>query len=247
MEHKVNADGVTLHVETDGVRDQPALLLWPSGFATVRLWDHLLPTLSEHFFVVRVDVRGWGKSVPNDHTPDRFTFEQYTRDACGVLDYLEVDECHVWSQSWGSRPAMHFSATQQARTLSAALYAANTESPDVPAQREGTRVAAERRRAKGIPPGLTPADFQVHDNSETARFTAGAMCKFDLNSIVEQLTMPVLIGTGDHDPNLSSSRDIARRAPQATLVEFEDVGHNAILEHPQLALATFLEFHLGLD
>ena len=58
--------------------------------------------------------------------------------------------------------------------------------------------------------------------------------------------MPVLIGTGSHDPNLVSSRVIAANAPNAKLAVLENVGHNGMLEHPALALSTFLEFHDSL-
>tara|TARA_E500000331_G_scaffold11091_3_gene10227 strand:- start:149 stop:271 length:123 start_codon:yes stop_codon:yes gene_type:complete len=39
---------------------------------------------------------------------------------------------------------------------------------------------------------------------------------------------------------------IAKTAPNAKLVEFEAVGRNAILENPDVALETFLEFQDGL-
>ena len=64
--------------------------------------------------------------------------------------------------------------------------------------------------------------------------------------MVDQLTMPVLIGTGSLDPNLVSSRAIADRLPSATLSVLEDVGHNGILERPEVALERFLNFHDGI-
>ena len=73
-----------------------------------------------------------------------------------------------------------------------------------------------------------------------------ALRKFRLASVVERLTMPVLIGTGSHDPNLVSSRVIAETAPNARLAVLDAVGHNGILEHPELALRTFLDFHDAL-
>ena len=73
-----------------------------------------------------------------------------------------------------------------------------------------------------------------------------ALRKFNLATVVDKLTMPVLIGTGSHDPNLVSSRVIAATAPNARLAVLECVGHNGMLEHPELALQTFLEFHDAL-
>ena len=242
---KVKVDGATLHVEVDGVADNPALLLWPPGRCTVRTWDHLVPRLTGRFRVVRIDIRGCGESSPAAD-PETYTFEQYARDACDVLDHLGIDRCHVWSQSWGSRPAIVFCAFHPHRVMSAALYAANTDQPDMKAQREGTERAAELRRQVGIERRPTPSGFTVHRDRQAAGLATGALRKFDLSTVVDRLGMPVLIGTGSHDPNLVSSRIIAATAPNARLAVLDKVGHNGILEHPELALSTFLEFHDSL-
>ena len=141
---------------------------------------------------------------------------------------------------------MVFSATYQERVISAALYAANLDQPNVPAQREGTLQAAKARREAGIETMPRPTDFNDHKNPTAAQRTAQALRKFDLKTIVEKLTMPILIGTGRHDPNPASSRVIAKTTPCAELLIFKNVGHNAILEHPDLALETFLKFHTKL-
>ena len=243
---KVKVDGATLHVEVDGDEGNPALLLWPPGRCTVRVWDHLVGRLAERFRVVRIDIRGLGESSPAEDPETQYTFEQYAKDACDVLDHLGIERCHVWSQSWGSRPAMYFCAFHPERVISAALYAANTEPADVAAQREGTKRAAELRRAAGIEPSPMPAGLGEHRHPEAVGEAMQSARKFELSTIVDRLAMPVLVGTGSHDPNLVSSRVIAANAPNAKLAVLEDVGHNGMLEHPELALATFLEFHDAL-
>ncbi len=243
---KVRVDGATLHVEVDGDEGSPALLLWPPGRCTVRTWDHLVPRLAARFRVVRIDIRGCGESSPARDPQTQYTFEQYAQDACDVLDHLGIDRCHVWSQSWGSRPAIVFCAFHPDRVLSAAVYAANTDQPDMKAQQEGTRRARELRRQAGIESSQIPSGFTDHRDPEAAGRATAALRKFDLAAVVDRLTMPVLIGTGSHDPNLVSSRVIAATAPNAKLAVLDNVGHNGILEHPELALRTFLEFHHSL-
>ena len=245
MELRIPASGATLHVEVDGPPSHPALLLWPPGRCTLRVWDHLLPHLTARFRVVRIDIRGYGQSRPAAESDAQYTFEQYAEDACAVLDHLHIDRCHVWAQSWGSRAAMVFCARHGERVLSAALYAANLDPPDMAAQRDGTQRAAEERRKAGIQTWPGPEGFTTHADAEAAGQAAQAVRKFDLATVVEDLAMPVLIGTGSHDPNLASSRAIAARVPSARLVVLERVGHNAILEHPEYALETFLRFHEG--
>ena len=243
----VDVQGATLHVEVDGPVSNPALLLWPPGRCTLRVWDHLVPRLVDRFRVVRVDIRGLGQSSPAADPDTQYTFEQYAKDACAVLDHLDIERCHVWSQSWGSRPAMVFCAFNPDRVMSAALYAANTDQPDVPAQREGSRRAVEQRRESGIESTPPPAGLNEHRHPEAVGQAMGALRKYDLSTVVKKLTMPVLIGTGNHDPNLVSSRVIAATAPNAKLAVLECVGHNGMLEHAELALSTFLDFHDALQ
>lgn len=240
--HRIRFESADLHVETDDDTQRPSLLLWPPGSSTVRVWDHLMSELVDHFHVVRIDIRGYGQSAVDDLNETQFTFEQYARDARFVLDVLNVDATHVWSQSWGTRAAILFCALNRELVMSAALYAANLELPDVAAQRQGTKEAADARRALGIDSKSPTSYFNEHRDAKAAQLTASALRKIQLADLIDQLTMPVLIGTGRHDPNLKSSRVIASRLHDARLVEFEHVGHNAILEHPELALNTFLDF-----
>ena len=243
---EVRVDGAILHVEVDGPEDKPALLLWPPGNRTLRVWDHYIPTLSERFHVIRIDIRGWGESSPAEDPERQYTFEQYTQDASDVLDHLEIEHCHIWSQSWGTRPAIVFCAFNPRRVMSAALYAANSDLPDREAQIAGTERAKAERERLGIETMALSDDFMDHKHPEAAKLVAGALRKFDLSSVIDKLTMPVLIGTGAEDPNLVSSRVIAKTVPNAKLVEFPAVGHNSILEHPTLALQTFLDFQDSL-
>ena len=242
----VAVDGATLYVEVDGPETHPALLLWPPGRCTLRVWDHMVPRLIVRFQTVRIDIRGLGRSSPAEDPDTQYTFEQYARDACDVLDRLGRRRCHVWSQSWGSRPAMVFCGHNPERVLSAALYAANVDLPDVAAQRDGTRRAAELRQEMGIEAEPVPVGTNDHRHPDEVGKAMAALRKFRLESVVDRLTMPVLIGTGSHDPNLVSGRAIAADAPNARLAVLEAVGHNSILEHPELALRTFLDFHDAL-
>lgn len=58
--------------------------------------------------------------------------------------------------------------------------------------------------------------------------------------------MPVLVATGDHDPNLASSRELVSLAPNARLVVLKDVGHGSVLQRPDLAAQAFLDFQASL-
>ena len=146
----VAVEGGNLYVEVDGPESNPALLLWPPGRCTLRVWDHLVPRLTGRFQTVRIDIRGLGRSSPAANSETQYTLEQYARDACGVLDHLGRQRCHVWSQSWGSRAAIAFCATYPERVVSAALYAANVDPADVPRNAKAPSVP----RNSAVEPGL---------------------------------------------------------------------------------------------
>jgi 3-oxoadipate enol-lactonase len=60
---EVAVNGGLLAAEADGERGRPALLLLHAGIATRRMWDPLVPALSERWFVLRYDARGFGESA----------------------------------------------------------------------------------------------------------------------------------------------------------------------------------------
>jgi 3-oxoadipate enol-lactonase len=244
---QIEVRGATLNVEVDGLETSPALLLWPPGSCALRVWDHIVARLADQFRIVRFDIRGLGDSTPASDPETQYTFEQYAEDACRVLDHFGIARCHVWAQSWGSRAAMVFCALNPERVMSAALFAANTGMPDTGAQQEGSKQAAQKQRAAGIQRSRPPEGWNVHQTPDAVLPAMLALRKFDLTTVVDKLTMPVLIATGDHDPNLTSSSEVAATAPDARLVVLENVGHVAILERPDLAIETFLTFQSSLD
>lgn len=243
---KIQIDDAALHVEADGPEDAPAVLLWHGANCTLRSWDLVVARLEDRYRLIRFDVRGHGGSEPARDPSTDYTFERYANDANALLDHFGVRRCHVWGFAWGARAALAYSALHVGRVVSAALYDASIVQPDVKAQREGTREAVRRQRAAGIR-FQPPEGWNVHADAEAARASLGAMRRFDLPGAIDRLTMPVLVATGDLDPNLASSRDLVARAPDARLVVLADVGHGSVLQRPDLSAETWLEFQESIS
>ena len=233
-------DDVRLHYESAGERRKPALLLWHGARCTLRQWDHVVADLEKHFRVVRFDVRGSGQSSAG--ADENYTFATYAEDACQLLDHLDIVQCHVWSMAWGSRAAMGFCATHPERVISAALFDLSIGAADVAAQREGIKEARLKLRAAGYEPPPLPDGWNEHQNEEALLKSLAAAGKVDLSKLAGRLTMPVLVATGDHDPNLASSRDAVKLMPDARLVELENVGHGSVLMRPDLCTEVLLDF-----
>ena len=241
---QVHIETATLNAAADGPEDAQAVLLWHGAHCTLRSWDLVVPMLADRYRLIRFDVRGHGESSPARDPSAEYTFERYAADANGLLDHFGAARCHVWGFAWGARAALAYCALHPERVLSAALYDASVGRPDTEAQREGTREAVRRQRAAGIR-FQPPEGWNVHADPDAAQASLGAMRHFDLPAAVGRLSMPVLVATGDLDPNLPSSRDIAARAPDARLVVLADVGHGSILQRPDLSVQTWLDFQEG--
>jgi 3-oxoadipate enol-lactonase len=239
---ELSVAGAVLHVEVDGPDDVATMLTWNGAGCSSRMWDAVLPKLTDRYRVVRFDVRGTGRSTPTEDAEKQYTFEQYTEDAIRILDELGVAQCHLWSMAWGSRAALAFAAWKPERVLRAAFFDASIGAADVAAQKSGHEKALELQAAAGVAPFERPQGWNHHEHPDSVRSALAAAARVDLSALVPSLSMPVLVATGDCDPNLASSRELALRAPNAHLVVMKNVGHGSVLQRPDLTSDLVIEF-----
>lgn len=241
-EFTMNIKGTELHVEVDGNADAPGLLLWNGYLCTTRMWDNTIPELSKHFRVVRFDVRGTGQSEASI-SQDDYTADQLCDDAIAILDRLEIDRAYVWTMAWGSRCGVVFGARHPDRIKALALYDVSVAAADTNAQAEMRKEAIRLQKEAGIALVDRPDGWNDHKNMEEARKGyASIRTAKDLPGLLDKITASTLVCTGDHDPNLVSSRVVAERIENAELVVMKNVGHGSVLQRPDLAVEIFLDF-----
>ena len=148
--------------------------------------------------------------------------------------------------AWGSRAALAFCSLYPDRVRSAAFYDASIGPADVKAQKIGHQTALARQNKAGIKRFDLPDDWNKHQNEQTMRRAMAAAALFDLPAAVLNLSLPVLVATGDCDPNLVSSRQLVSTIAGARLEIMKNVGHGSILQRPDLAAAIFADFHASL-
>ena len=234
------SDGARLHYLASGDTAKPALLLWHGAHCTLRQWDHVVEELEQTFYVVRFDIRGAGQSIGAGDSA--YDFETYAEDVEQLLAHLNIERCHIWSMAWGSRAALAFCALKPMRVISAALFDLSIGQADVEAQIAGYKAAREKQKAAGYTALPPPVGWNDHLDDETLKKSLGAASKADLHGLAKLIHLPVLIATGDHDPNLESSRTAQVLMSNAVLVEMTDVGHGSVIMHPDLCTKTFLNF-----
>tara|TARA_B100000530_G_scaffold320418_1_gene253743 strand:- start:157 stop:900 length:744 start_codon:yes stop_codon:yes gene_type:complete len=243
---QVDAEGASLNYEISGNSSKPALLLWHGAGCTLRMWDMALDSLKREFFCITFDIRGAGQSSVNFDTASQFTFEQYSKDINLILAELDIQNTHLWSMAWGTRAAIAYSSLYPEKVISAVFSDASIGSANIEAQKEGARKALAMQEDLGIARFELPEGWNEHIDRETAQLSLTAASKFDLDNVINDLRIPILVMTGEYDPNLESSKEISKRLPSANLKVLKNVGHGSVLQRPDLTVDNFLEFHTSL-
>ena len=246
---QIELEGATLNYEISGDSSNPALVLWHGAGCTLRMWDTALKNLKDRFFCVAFDVRGAGESIASIGPSDQFTFEQYSKDINLILKELDIEKIHLWSMAWGTRAAIAYSCLNPEKVISAVFSDASIGVADIAAQKEGVKKALAIQDEAGMSRFGLPLGWNEHTNQETAHLSLSAAAKFNLEDAIDDLKIPIMVMTGDHDPNLQSSKEISERLPSAKLKILESVGHGSVLQRPDLTVDNFIEFHnsLGLS
>lgn len=117
--HVVNVDGRTVRALTAGDRaDTPLLLLHGIG-RSLEDWTEQIERLSGRFYVIAVDLPGFGRSARRDGPADLATVADGVAGALAPLD--ENRPCHVIGNSLGGAVAMQLLASHPDRVASLTL------------------------------------------------------------------------------------------------------------------------------
>lgn len=162
--------------------------------------------------------------------------ESHRIDVEGATLYVEVDGPE-------GAPAVVYAARHPERVQVLALYDASVGRADVAAQREGREKAFAAQAAEGIAPIERPKGWNNNVHKDATNKALAAALRFDnLPGELAKITAPTMVSTGDYDPNIVSSREIAAGIPGARLTVMKNVGHGSILQRPDLATQLFLSF-----
>jgi 3-oxoadipate enol-lactonase len=100
-------DDVTIRYLDEGKADGPPVVFVHSLGVTLKLWDRIVPLLSDRYRLVRMDNRGHGgSSVP----PAPYTIGRLTRDLERLIEHLGLDRPVVVGLSIGGQMAQALAA-----------------------------------------------------------------------------------------------------------------------------------------
>jgi 3-oxoadipate enol-lactonase len=240
---------------------EPLLLVHGLG-TNAGLWVHQVREFSQHFHVVAVDLRGFGRSSKPSGR-EHYSIELMANDVIGVCQALGLDSIHFLGSSMGGfvgqqvalsapllcdRIILAHTACEfaiPADVMSARLKALDETSMD-------DYAALVLAQALAQPPDPLLAEWlgeMIADNQLDAykHVLAGALADFNLSNDIAKITRPTLVIAGSDDRVLppDGGRKIAAQIPNARFHLVDGVGHIGYAEKPREFNHAVLDFLLG--
>lgn len=202
-----------LHYQLDGAENAPLLVLSNSLGTTCDMWLPQLPTLSEHFRVLRYDTRGHGAS---EVTAGPYSIAQLGGDVLALLDHLQVARAHFCGLSMGGMTGLWLGVNAPKRIHR--LVLANTSAAIGVPEMWNTRITqVQQQGLAAIAPTVLErwftADFLAHAPAQVERVknmlihtsvegyvaNCAAVRDMDQRAQMTSITAPTLVIGGKHD------------------------------------------------
>ena len=268
MPYAKTPDGVQLHYEESG---EGQTIVFVHEFAgDHRSWEAQMRYFSRRYRCVAYSARGY---TPSDIPSKGSMYSQDIArdDILAILDHLDVEKGHIVGLSMGGFATLHFGIhySERAHSLVVAGCGYGAE-PDRRTQfREETEKAAEMIEsstgdafAEQYAQGPTRVQFQNKDprgwadfrdqlaehSLDGAAFTMRGVQSqrpslFDLEADLREITVPMLVLTGDEDePCLIPNIYLKRTVPSAALQILPNTGHTINIEEPAAFNAAVSDF-----
>ncbi len=263
--HYIEVGGTSLRVRESGDPHAPAVIMLHGFGSSLETWEPWARALAAHYRVVRFDLPGSGLSEPDrsgDYTDAR-SLELLEQ----LMDRMNIANAVLIGNSMGGRICWRFAAARPSRVRELVLI-----SPDgfaspgfeygkpaqVPAVLKLMKYFLPRvlirnylGAAYGNPSRLGASVVDRYYDLLLAPGNRGAMLSRMQQNILEEpipilreIKIPTLLLWGRKDQLIpfANSADYLRALPQATLVEFPDLGHVPHEEDPEESLSPLKQF-----
>jgi pimeloyl-ACP methyl ester carboxylesterase len=262
--HFTASDGVTLAFEDEG-RGRPLLLL--HGLMAHGGFFDPQRALADSFRLIRLDLRGHGKSPAGDTGLD---VGRLAADAAELSAHLGLEDAVAVGWSLGASVLFRLLSGPESRRfaglvvvdmtprvrndetwtlgLSGEHCAARTQAihEDFPTFASSAGAAIFSQSANGLA-GWAAAEFQRNDSSAIAALWQSLVDE-DFRPLLGRIAQPALIlhGARSHLYGSDTAAHLVEALPNARAVAFQDSGHAPHLEEPELFNRTLREFAASL-
>jgi (E)-2-((N-methylformamido)methylene)succinate hydrolase len=243
-------DAPTLRYWDDGGEKPPLMLIHGVG-ADGTSWDQIAAALAPEFRVLRLDLRGHGRS---GHIEGTLSLDDLVRDIMDVLDACAVPTAHIVGFSLGGMIAQGIALQHPDRVRRLVLLSAVASR--TPEERERVRARLAILREQGIAaiagaaqerwftPGFIAHNTYLvqqrmgqlqknHAPSYAAAYTVFSTS--DLGDRLHAIRAPTLIATGEHDvgSNTRMARFMHARIAGSRLEILPGLRHSILIEAPE--------------
>jgi pimeloyl-ACP methyl ester carboxylesterase len=260
-------NGAQIYYETRGAG--PPLLLVHAGVADSRMWDDQVVAFSEHYQVIRFDLRGFGRS-----TMPSGSFSNIG-DIRALLQHLNIDATYLLGISFGGAIALDFSLTHPERVRALILGAPSVGGAKPSArirqfwQEEETALesgnydeATEINLRLWVDGPGRPAEEVYPGVRERVRAMQLAIFEKDIPDDIEEIDLdppaierlgevkaPLQLIVGDLDlpEKIELTGRLADEIPGASMAVIPGVAHMLNMEKPELFNQIVLDFLAGVN
>jgi 3-oxoadipate enol-lactonase len=237
----------------------PPLTLVHGVGASLESWDAIAERLARRYRVVRLDLRGHGRSSPIESC----RLEDFLDDLSLVLDTLGIARTHLAGFSLGGMIAQAYALAHAQRIDRLALISAVAGRTEQ--ERASVQARARKVREEGIASVAAAAEdrwftegfrkkypevvarrleeLKANDHSSYAAAYA-VFAEGDLGSRLHQIRHPTLVVTGEHDvgSNTRMARFMHEAIPGSRLHILPGLKHSVLLEAPAEIARLLLDF-----
>ena len=255
-------DECQLHYEEYG-SGTPLLLIHGLGSSTLD-WEYQIPTLSQHYRVISLDLRGHGRS---DKPRERYSIAGFAEDVAALVEHLNLPPVHLVGISMGGMTG--FQVGVDYPQLLKSLTIVNS-APEVKIKRPKdvlmvaqrwtfSRLLSLETIGKKLGRLLFPKAEQVELRLKVERrwpmndkraylASLDAIIGWGVRERLARITCPTLVVTADHDYTpVASKQAYVDELPNARLLVVEDSRHATPMDQPEFFNTQLLAFLAEVD
>jgi pimeloyl-ACP methyl ester carboxylesterase len=257
----VASDGVRLGYCIDDFTDPwkkaPILLLLHAAMGSARRYYAWVPSLSRHYRVVRMDLRGHGSSQipPADH---HLSLERLVRDVAELMNHLGCASAHVVGNSAGGYLAQQLAMNHPDRVRSLMLFGStpglrNSQAPSWIPQIEAkglraflAETIADRLPLDKVDPGLVEwflDEAAKNDPAYIGKFVL-LMASYDWSDELHRIRCPTLVVVPGAEPigSTANYEPFRRYVKDVEIRVYDGAPHNICDAFPGRCTSDVLDF-----
>jgi 3-oxoadipate enol-lactonase len=258
-EHRIKANGNTLHAVEEGTEGKPWLTCLHTLAGNNTIFDDHAPALGKEFRLLKLDARGHGKSTAENPAN---SLDDLVADVAAVWDALGVERSRLLGISLGGMTSVGLTLTHPDRVEKLVAADCRLDAPqffvDMWADRQkrltdsGIAAVAEAtlpiwftEKTRNDRPELVERARRIIEGTSAPGYVGASrsLQKLDYKRRVGEIRCPTLYLVGELDgPHPEQMREFASMTPGAKYAEIPGVAHMANLEAPEDFTRIVLDF-----